>query len=182
MKNKLAQALQSAGLPIPAPDTAEELRTKCGVRWRLQTASFDELLDICCLRSSGTVNHASRRSRISREAGAQNWRCAYCGVRMFAGHPKEDIHLYAEEMGIPLRIGGTWEPTSFETIRKLRATIEHLLGARFGNDADTLVSACRWCNEMRRDRPPSLWARLVPAMVANRKHPHWRLIKNGGSL
>lgn len=132
--------------------------------------------------SSGrSATNRLRRNQRFRTAEAQNWRCCYCGVRMFAGVPSEDIFQYAQSIGLSLKYrGGGYNAGSFEHLRTLRATIEHVIKQEHGGiwENKNITSSCWWCNNNRGDIPPTIWYKRVQELVRNRKHPHYKFINN----
>ena len=85
----------------------------------------------------------------------QNWRCCYCGVRMWAGHDIECPSDFARSHGYYVRPGGAshWVRAR-KAVRRYMATFEHVVPLKFGgpNDERNIVGACAQCNNERGHR------------------------------
>ena len=100
----------------------------------------------------------------------QNWRCCYCGVRMFAGEPMECAMAYCVANRLP-----SSNPKKVAKLLRWRlATVEHLLRRcdGGGNERGNLASACGWCNSNRQDRTSTDWWQEVQELIADDLHPH----------
>ena len=137
--------------------------------------------------TSETPGPRGRRSKRFSAAERQNWHCAYCGVKMYAGHPAEDICAYAAEMKIRIRRAGIWWPPAFEQILQLKATTEHLIGQSYRdaigpyiNSRHNLISSCLWCNSHRAilwdNKDEMGWYEEVQRLIEAKRHPHYLLI------
>ena len=127
-----------------------------------------------------------RLSRIMRLSEAQNWRCCYCGVKMFAGHPAEDIFLYSSSMGMWPVMGGVPDEWVLAQLNNLRASIEHYKTSKIRGQERECVVACRLCNSSRggavkwnsaraQHRPESWWA-ITQRKLSEGTHPHCQYI------
>ena len=135
------------------------------------------------LRSFTGISATSRqrKNRIERLAGAQNWRCCYCKVRMFAGVPMEDLFQYAQSVGLRLiNPGGGLNAAAFRHLGLLRVTVEHMIKQEVGGvwEDKNVGAACWWCNNQRGDTPPHVWERCVQKLVSSKRHPHYKIVNN----
>jgi hypothetical protein len=109
--------------------------------------SLEEMILKFALHSSNPKN----RNPVVTVAEQQNWRCCYCGVRMFAGVPMEDIFLYSQSIGLWPLMNGQPDLWVLRELANLKASLEHIQGSvtRIPNVQREFVAACRWCNSMR---------------------------------
>ena len=141
------------------------------------SGDFDRLLALYALQVSQSKNNKKMTRKRHYAAERQGWRCCYCGVPMFAGHPTEDIFLYAQSIGVPAK---AFRSKKFWTrMWGLKVSIEHLRKKADGGgmDHDNIVAACNWCNTYRGDRRPIEWFCEVQDRVKNGVHPHSALIR-----
>jgi hypothetical protein len=146
--------------------------------------TLDELLAHYCLTSRFDPDDYRGR-RLIKLAEAQNWKCCYCGVRMFAGHPLEDVFLYSQSMGLSVFLNGDPDRFTLLQLSKLRASLEHLHGTRAVRPGAVreCVAACRYCNSNRGgfasklggggiQHTPESWHRITQRLVESGRHPH----------
>lgn len=121
----------------------------------------------------------SKRVAIKREKKlaifeAQNWRCAYCGVRM-VDPVSEDVIRYLHEVAPFHRRTPRYRKMA---ILKRSATVDHLKEVRNGgrNARSNLVGCCHHCNQMRRRWSPLDWFELCEKNQALGLHPCRRLL------
>ena len=143
--------------------------------------NFDQMLSRFSL-SVSSPNWTERRA--ARQAEAQNWRCCYCGVRMFAGHPAEDIYLYCSSMGMWPVYKGEPDMWVFMQLSNLKVSLEHVKDSfmRSGGHGQECLAACCLCNSWRggkangrgwRMQPsPAVWWRVMQRKIAAGTHPH----------
>ena len=95
---------------------------------------------------------------------AQNWRCCYCGVVMWAGEPFECLGAYMKAHGL----------RDTEAAKRRRATAEHIRRRIDGGSdlPENLAGACLWCNTTRHDMPAEDWFWKVRGLIEAGFHPH----------
>lgn len=99
----------------------------------------------------------------------QNWRCCYCGFRMYAPAKESKAQFLSA-------YGGSCQPTRNgrkRFLRSARATIEHLHRLADGgkNTIDNLVGACGWCNSSRQEIPADSYFEEIKWLKMEGNHP-----------